>query len=296
MIAQRSWTTAWCLLVAWSTSDLRAGEFVEAADAGDGAVTAQAIVLPGPLEELSGRLEHAFDVDLYLLRIEEPTAFSVTPRDVPGAAPDLQLFLFNRWGEGLVAVDDWDAAGAAALPVGLLAQELPGEYLLGVAAARHEPWGLWGELFPPGVIGPRRPEGLAVISPLIGWQLDRDAIGGAYAWSLTGAAGLSPSASADFTGDGVVDAEDLAVWETQWGRSGPPPLLGDADGDGFVGGGDLLIWQRQFAPPPEDVPTWSVPEATSLRLAALVVSSAAVLRGAPVRHGPVRPRRRGAGG
>ncbi|MCC6492843.1 MAG: right-handed parallel beta-helix repeat-containing protein [Pirellulales bacterium] len=44
----------------------------------------------------------------------------------------------------------------------------------------------------------------------------------------------------DLTGDGIVDGEDLAVWQSALGEGS----AGDADGDGDSDGGDFLILQR----------------------------------------------------
>lgn len=46
----------------------------------------------------------------------------------------------------------------------------------------------------------------------------------------------------DFTGDGVVDGADLAVWKEAFGVSG----RGDANGDQVTDGRDFLIWQGAF--------------------------------------------------
>jgi hypothetical protein len=55
----------------------------------------------------------------------------------------------------------------------------------------------------------------------------------------------------DFNGDGVVDFDDLAIWEMFEGcESGCSVLQGDADGDGDVDGDDLLFWQRNVGMPP----------------------------------------------
>jgi hypothetical protein len=52
----------------------------------------------------------------------------------------------------------------------------------------------------------------------------------------------TPLASADFDGDGDVDSNDLATWQTAYGASAD----GDATGDGESNGADFLAWQRQF--------------------------------------------------
>ncbi len=52
---------------------------------------------------------------------------------------------------------------------------------------------------------------------------------------------------ADFTGDGRVDAADLAAWELGFGTpSGAAPASGDADLDADVDGADFLIWQGEY--------------------------------------------------
>jgi len=48
--------------------------------------------------------------------------------------------------------------------------------------------------------------------------------------------------SADFNQDGMVDGNDLAVWESAFGNN----ALADANGDGYSDGIDFLTWQREF--------------------------------------------------
>jgi hypothetical protein len=48
--------------------------------------------------------------------------------------------------------------------------------------------------------------------------------------------------TADFSGDGVVDASDLAQWQGDFGRN----PFADADTDGDSDGADFLFWQRQL--------------------------------------------------
>jgi hypothetical protein len=49
--------------------------------------------------------------------------------------------------------------------------------------------------------------------------------------------------SADLNVDGVVNAQDLAIWKQSLGTTS---LAGDANGDNVVDGADFLLWQRQF--------------------------------------------------
>jgi hypothetical protein len=51
----------------------------------------------------------------------------------------------------------------------------------------------------------------------------------------------------DLNGDLIVDGQDLADWESQFGTVGDSSYaLGDGDGDGDADGQDLLNWQREF--------------------------------------------------
>jgi hypothetical protein len=94
--------------------------------------------------------------------------------------------------------------------------------------------------------------------------------------SLTGGvqfAAAGAAASADFTGDGVVDGDDLAVWEGQFGSAGGS-ASGDVNGDGRVAGADLLAWQRQFAAGSgARLAAASVPEPQSIGLACCLLSA-----------------------
>lgn len=70
------------------------------------------------------------------------------------------------------------------------------------------------------------------------------------------------SLTADFDGDGDVDADDLAQWQSDLGANGNS----DADSDGDSDGADFLAWQRQFAGVAETAGTVSVPEPSMLAL------------------------------
>jgi hypothetical protein len=67
----------------------------------------------------------------------------------------------------------------------------------------------------------------------------------------------------DFNNDEDVDAEDLVVWQQNYGDAGNAPyLLGDGDADGDTDGRDFLIWQRNYGAvaPLSDSLVASVPE------------------------------------
>lgn len=66
---------------------------------------------------------------------------------------------------------------------------------------------------------------------------------------------------ADFTGNGNVDAEDLAIWESGFGTpSGALPSNGDADLDADVDGTDFLVWQNEFSGAGAALEVQTVPE------------------------------------
>jgi T5SS/PEP-CTERM-associated repeat protein len=80
----------------------------------------------------------------------------------------------------------------------------------------------------------------------------------------------APAFTADFNGDGFVNAADLAIWSTNFGKSPALPAEGDANGDGVVDGHDFTIWQRTIGPvpPPAEGALAAVPEPSSCALLA----------------------------
>jgi hypothetical protein len=58
-----------------------------------------------------------------------------------------------------------------------------------------------------------------------------------------GAIEFAAPGAADFTGDGLVTAADLAAWRTAFDST----LTGDADRDADSDGADFLLWQRQLS-------------------------------------------------
>ncbi|BBO32192.1 dockerin type I domain-containing protein [Lacipirellula parvula] len=91
----------------------------------------------------------------------------------------------------------------------------------------------------------------------------------------------APGTGADFNGDNIVNAADLAIWKLNFGVGlNPPPAAtkaqGDANGDGVVDGSDFLLIQQQYGGPPVAIPASGgsivgVPEPSSLVLAAAVL-------------------------
>ncbi|MAT72228.1 MAG: hypothetical protein CMJ58_22205 [Planctomycetaceae bacterium] len=77
----------------------------------------------------------------------------------------------------------------------------------------------------------------------------------------------------DFSHDGLVDAADLGIWQSNYGQGGP---AGDADADAAVSGLDFLIWQtvvgRTVATSVATVPE---PAAAALAVAGMIAAAAA---------------------
>jgi MYXO-CTERM domain-containing protein len=81
-----------------------------------------------------------------------------------------------------------------------------------------------------------------------------------------------PGMGADFNGDGIVDGNDMAIWQSNYGLgSNPPPAAtqadGDANGDGVVDGADFLLIQQKYGGPPAVPAVATVPEPSSVLLA-----------------------------
>ncbi|MBA4104547.1 MAG: hypothetical protein C0485_02230 [Pirellula sp.] len=81
----------------------------------------------------------------------------------------------------------------------------------------------------------------------------------------------TPGTGADFNGDGIVNGDDLAIWQSNFGVGNPPPpatqAQGDANGDGVVDGADFLLIQQRFGLPPSVAVAAAVPEPSSVLLA-----------------------------
>ena len=74
--------------------------------------------------------------------------------------------------------------------------------------------------------------------------------------------------NADFSGEGIVDGFDLALWKSGHGANN----LRDADADGDSDGIDFLIWQRQAsAQPLAGAGATSVPEPSCVLLFGIAI-------------------------
>ncbi len=86
--------------------------------------------------------------------------------------------------------------------------------------------------------------------------------------------------TADFNGNGTVDAADYTVWRDNFGSTNATNALGDADGDSDVDGADFLAWQQQFGTSAGATQsnTGSVPEPSGLALGLSATAIAAAAR------------------
>lgn len=76
-----------------------------------------------------------------------------------------------------------------------------------------------------------------------------------------------PALAADFDRNNVVNADDLATWNENYGATtGVSPSIGDADRNGAIDGADFLIWQRE-AKILTASPVTNIPEPSTLFLA-----------------------------
>lgn len=117
-----------------------------------------------------------------------------------------------------------------------------------------------------GVTGMFANPGDQVIADGLLW----DIIYGTNTVSVTATGLTAMPFGADFNGDGIVDGQDLAIWEMNYGLQGTPGILdtlGDADGDGDVDGADFLEIQRKLGGPPLVAAAAAVPEPSALLLA-----------------------------
>ncbi len=84
----------------------------------------------------------------------------------------------------------------------------------------------------------------------------------------------------DLDSDGDVDADDVAIWRTNFGATGEPgTVTGDADDNGAVDGRDFLLLQRYLGlTTPMDAATVNsaVPEPTTASLVGAAIAGAAI--------------------
>jgi hypothetical protein len=102
-------------------------------------------------------------------------------------------------------------------------------------------------------------------------------------WDDLVAGFVTPTLTADFDKNDLVDQDDLAVWHNNYGQANSRPYFqGDADGDGDTDGRDLLIWQRQYGLKNTEAAnvasSRSIPEPSTLWLLAALFTGAGGIR------------------
>lgn len=76
----------------------------------------------------------------------------------------------------------------------------------------------------------------------------------------------SSSSAADFSGNGIVDGQDLQLWQAAYGVTSN----GDANNDGDSDGDDFLIWQQEFSAA-SPVAALAIPEPSTVTLTSLLM-------------------------
>lgn len=170
--------------ISLASAALAGPDWIEVGDAGSGIFDAQAPARPTGftfLRSVSGGLASGVGVqdyeDLYVLRITDPVAFSITTADADFNAV---LYLFNITvnGEGLGLLGNDDQAAMNNLPR-LVAQSTdgtgvqvsqPGDYVLAVTGFGRVPVSRTGPMYnlmsPTEISGP---DGVGGLNPLMGW-------------------------------------------------------------------------------------------------------------------------------
>ncbi|OYT68446.1 MAG: hypothetical protein CFK48_11555, partial [Armatimonadetes bacterium CP1_7O] len=161
-------------------------------DAGDLPATAQLVTLPdqtpcsSPVNRIRGDLADN-DVDMYVIYISDPAAFSAST--VGGASFDTQLWLFNCDGTG-VAFND-DSTGIQSTIDGLSSLSCapqPGVYLLAISRYNRDAVDSGNQLLwnNSPFTGVRCPDGPGASNPIAGWTGTTSAAG-RYIITLQGA-------------------------------------------------------------------------------------------------------------
>jgi hypothetical protein len=198
---KRSLTAAATLFVLCLSASAARADFVwtEVGQAGSLPSTAQVTAGLGSLTGIKGTILSANEVDMYAIRIIDPTHFSATTVGTPGTLNGTHLFLFDSSGHGVYAnIDATTGAGRSTLPAGSpLGPQTAGLYYLAIASFGRDPISAPNNdlIFPDfpftGVFGPTGPGGADAISGYAG----AGSATGSYTINLTGAAAVPEPSS-----------------------------------------------------------------------------------------------------
>lgn len=194
----------------------------------------------GQLAALVGTLDPS-DVDMYLIRICDPTIF--TASTLGGTSVDTQLFLFDLAGQGVVMNDDSPDGGAQSIITSTFIPLDPGDYYLAISEFNFDPRDIdnqriWNDA-PFDV--ERTPDAPGNPGPVTLWSNPIPTPGGDYAITLTGT--CFPEASnpcgncpSDFDQSGGIDGADIEAFFFSWTDGAP---CADVNFDGGIDGVDV---------------------------------------------------------
>ncbi len=151
-----------CLL----SRPLFAATWTESGDAGELPVSAQETLGSGTLDSITGQLQSDTDVDLYCIRITDPSSFSALFYCTAFADNDVWLFDANGYG---VAADDGCTSGYTGVTSTFVPG--PGLYYLGISGSEAEAVSALGSIWsPPADPSETAPDGPGAPAPLTQWS------------------------------------------------------------------------------------------------------------------------------
>lgn len=154
-------------------------------DAGELPLTAETAVGVGPLQRIDGNLSTNTDVDMFLIRVDDPTTFRCST--VGGASWDTSLWLFRRDGRGIAFQEDDGLTVQSTLTGQFLGG--PGYVLIAISAWDNDPRDaanqeLWQDQ---PWDTERQPDGPGAANPVDHWDQTVGIAAGAYSMFLSGA-------------------------------------------------------------------------------------------------------------
>ena len=194
----------------------------------------------GQLAAFAGTLEPS-DVDMFLIRICDPTIFSAST--VGGTTIDTQLFLFDLAGRGVVMNDDDPDGGSQSIITSTYIPLDPGDYYLAISEFNFDPRDIdsqriWNDA-PFDV--ERTPDAPGDPGPVALWANPIPTSGGEYAIILNGT--CFPEASnpcgncpSDFDQSGGIDGGDIEAFFISWTQG---ETCADVNFDGGIDGVDV---------------------------------------------------------